>query len=205
MQTNTRTESKFIFRISTQWKEWTEIVWSSKSSKHGHNAILCCFGINYTCFIRNQTVVILRRAHCYLEHDRGMAASFCPLAHRADWHTRPGQANPLGGCRRDWCNQSGVWVGHGHFFFFACCFHNTFLSIFHCFSKKSYFLIPQIFLCPLIFSWFFSATPVSSLFPCLWILLMQSTFILFHATFIRKKMYNKYFKIQAVLSDWALD
>lgn len=116
-----------------------------------------------------------------------MAAPFCPLAHRADWHTVAGQANPLGGCRRCWCNQSAVLVSHGHFFFFACCFHSILLSIFHCFSKNSCFLIPQIFLCCLIFSWFFSVTPVSSLIPCLWILLMQSTFISFHATFIHKK------------------
>lgn len=62
-QPNIRTEGKVIFRISTQWKEWAEIVWSSKSSKHGHGAFLCYFDINNTGFIQNQTVVMHKLHH----------------------------------------------------------------------------------------------------------------------------------------------
>lgn len=45
-------------RISNQWEKYTEIVGSSKSSKHEPDAILRYFSINNTRFTQNQTVVV---------------------------------------------------------------------------------------------------------------------------------------------------
>lgn len=60
-----RTESKFIFRISTQLKEWTETASSRKSSKCEHGAILHYFDINSNNFMQNEMVVM---HNCKLQH-----------------------------------------------------------------------------------------------------------------------------------------
>jgi len=57
VQPNIRTESKAVFRVSSQWKVWTETVWSSKSSKHGHGAVLCYFSLSKTSSIHYRATV----------------------------------------------------------------------------------------------------------------------------------------------------
>lgn len=131
-----------------------------------------------------------------------MAVPFGSEGNREGGHAGPAQAKLLGGWRGCWCHQTAVLVSHVHFFFCVCCILHISFSLLLFFTNSS-FSIPHISLRPLIFPWFFfSVTLFSFLFLCLYLLLMQSTVILFHAALVCKNCLKKDISWSFWLSPW---